>query len=264
MTGAKLPRNCRWSRSLERGFGIVLEGDLQVCFHNYMAAGTPNQSTADDCVHRQLLNNNSGPIRLGRISVMRKPGFRYLMAALALVLLAVFVFLPSGAGPGALPREMAFWGGLHNSLGHIDEAKWKWMEEKHKAEGDVPTMQDLAPYLGEWTNHIARFVKLGVTYKITPISEMKPQSDVATLTRDLRFQLGFCRYYRAGTRYSLQGEHVYPPYDTKSWLIALYQNNRGLLVIVLFALAVGNLLVFVIKSRNVREVKSVLNERKNV
>src|SRR6202044_1783566 len=111
---------------------------------------------------------------------------------LAFFLLAVIVFLPSGAGPGALPREMAFWGGLHNCLYYIDEAKMKWMDEKHKKEGDVPTMEDLAPYLGEWTNHISQFVAWGVTYKITPISEMKPQSDVATLTHDVRFQIGFC------------------------------------------------------------------------
>jgi hypothetical protein len=195
---------------------------------------------------------------------MRKSRSGYLAVALALMLVAVFVFMPSGAGPGALPREMAFWGGLHNSLGQLDDAKRKWAEEKHKSDGDVPTMEDLAPYLGDWTNHIARFVALGVTYKITPISEAEPQSDVATLTRDLRFQIGFCRYYRAGTSFSLHGGHVSPPYDTKSLLIAFYQNNRGLLVIVLFALAVGNLLVFVIKRiQNVRQVSSVTHEHQS-
>ena len=189
---------------------------------------------------------------------MHKSGYGYLVVALALLLLAVFVFLPSGAGPGALDREMAFWGGLHNSLGQLDEAKWKWAAERHKSEGDVPTMEDLAPYLGDWTNHIARFVALGVTYKITPISDLEPRSDVATLTRNLRFQIGFCRYYRAGTSFSLHGGHVSPPYDTKSWFIAFYQNNRGLLVIVLFALAIGNLLVFVIKKiQNSKQVSSV-------
>ena len=196
---------------------------------------------------------------------MRRSGHGYLAVALALLLLAVFVFLPSGAGPGALPREMDFWGGLHNSLYNLDLAKMKWIEEKHKTEGDLPTMEDLAPYLGEWTNHIARFTALGVTYKITPISEMEPQSDVATLTRDLRFQIGFCRYYRAGTSYSLHGGSVFPPYDTKSWFVALYQNNRGLLVLVLFSLAVGNLLVFVIKKiQNLRKVSKVKHEHQNV
>ena len=195
---------------------------------------------------------------------MRKPSYGYFVVALALLLLAVFTFLPWGAGPGALDREMGFWVGLQNSLYYIDAAKMKWMDEKHKADGDVPTMEELAPYLGEWTNHIARLVALGVTYKITPISEMQPQSDVATLTRDLRFQRGFCRYYRAGTRFSIQGDRFYPPYGTKSGLIAFYQNNRGLLVIVLFALAIGNLLVFVIKKiQNFRQASSVTHEHQN-
>lgn len=195
---------------------------------------------------------------------MRRSGHGYLAVALALLLLAVFVFLPSGAGPGALPREMDFWGGLHNSLYNLDLAKMKWIEEKHKTEGDLPTMEDLASYLGEWTNHIAQFIAWGVTYKITPISEMESQSDVATLTRDVRFQIGFCRYYRAGTSYSLHGGYVFPPYDTKSWFVAFYQNNRGLLVIVLFALAIGNLLVFVIKKiQNFRQVSKVTDEHQN-
>lgn len=176
---------------------------------------------------------------------MRKSGYGYLAVALALMIVAVFVFLPTGAGPGALPREMGFWGGLHNSLYYLDRAKWQWMDEKHKTEGDVPTMQDLAPYLGEWTNHIAQFVQWGVTYKITPISEMNPQSDVAALTRDLRFQIGFRRYYPAGTSFSLHGGSVFPPYDMTSRFMALYQNDRILLGGVLFALAVGYLLVFV-------------------
>ena len=159
--------------------------------------------------------------------------------------MAVFVFLPTGAGPGALPREMGFWGGLQNSLCYLDETKSKWAYEKHMADGTVPTMQELAPYLGERTNGIAQFVKLGVVYRITPVSEMKPQSDVATLTRGLRFQRGFCRYYPAGTTFSLQGEHGFPPYTTTSWFMAFYQNDRIMLAGVLFVVAVGNLLVFV-------------------
>jgi hypothetical protein len=138
------------------------------------------------------------------------------------------------------------------------------MEEKHKTEGDTPTMEDLAPYLGDWTNSIKHLVALGVEYRITPLSEEKPQSDVATLGRDLRFQRGFCRYYRAGTKFSIQGDRFWPPYDTKSWLIASYQNNRGLLVIVLFTLAIGNLLVFVVKkTQNIRQVTRVTHEHQN-
>jgi len=73
---------------------------------------------------------------------MRKSGYGYFAVALALLMLAVFVLLPTGAGPGALDQEMAFWGGLHNSLYHLDEAKMKWMDEKHKTEHDVPSMED--------------------------------------------------------------------------------------------------------------------------
>src|SRR4051812_25083816 len=141
---------------------------------------------------------------------MRKSGYGYFAVALALILLTVFVSLPSGAGPGALPREMAFTGGLQNSLYHLDQAKWKWEQTKRRSEGDIPTMEDLAPYLGDWTNSIKRFIASGIEYKIAPISEMESQSDVATFTRDLRFKIGFCRFYRAGTRYSLRGGWVIP------------------------------------------------------
>jgi len=178
---------------------------------------------------------------------MRKSGSAYLVVALALLLVAIFIFLPWGAVPGALPREMGFWVPLQSSLTHLDQAKWKWMEDKHKTEGDTPTMEDLAPYLGACTNGIKDLVALGVEYKITPLSEEKPQSDVATLSHDLRFQSGFCRYYRAGTKFSIQGDRFWPLYDTRSSLLAFYHNNRGLLVLIMFTLAIGNLLVFAVK-----------------
>ena len=54
--------------------------------------------------------------RIGELSVMRKAGYGYLTVALALMVLAVLVLLPSGAGPGAFPREMEFTDGLHSSL----------------------------------------------------------------------------------------------------------------------------------------------------
>jgi hypothetical protein len=177
---------------------------------------------------------------------VRKSGYGYLRLALALVLLAVFILLPSGAGPGALPREMAFTGGLHNSLYYLDQAKWKWAEAKHKSEGDIPTMEDLAPYLGDWTNSIKRFVACGIEYKITPVSEMESQSDVATFTRDISFQSGFCRFYRAGTRYSIHTGWAIPQSWSISW-VEFYQNNRGLLAGALFLSGIGSLLVFMVK-----------------
>jgi hypothetical protein len=199
--------------------------------------------------------------RIGELSVMRKAGYGYLTVALALMVLAVLVLLPSGAGPGAFPREMEFTDGLHGSLSHLDQAKWRWAEEKHKSEGDIPTMEDLAPYLGDWTNSIKRFVAWGIEYKITPTSEMEPQSDIATFTRDVSFQRGFRRFYRAGTRYCVHTGWALPQSGNGSWFLASYQNNRGLLVIILFALAMGSLLVFLIKKiQNLREVRSVRHE----
>jgi hypothetical protein len=121
------------------------------------------------------------------------------------------------------------------------------MGEKHKTEHDVPTMEDLGPYLGDWTNHITRFVTLGITYKITPISEMDPQSDIATLTSDLRFQRGFCRFYPAGTSYCIHTGWTFPQSSTTNSFRAFYINNQYLLAAALCVLAVGNLLVFVIK-----------------
>lgn len=195
---------------------------------------------------------------------MRKVGYGYLGTSFALMLLALFVFLPSGAGPGALPREMAFTGGLHNSLGHLDQAKWKWAEEMHKSEGDVPTMEDLAPYLGTWENSIKRYMAFGIEYKITPFSEMESQSDVATFTRNVIFQRGFCRFYPAGTRYCIHTGWEIPQSGSQSWLLAFYQNNRGLLVIVLFALAMGNLLAFVIrKTWNSKGIQRISHQHQN-
>jgi hypothetical protein len=195
---------------------------------------------------------------------MRKPGSAYLVAGIVLLLLAVIFFLPLRIGRGPLDSEKVFMVGLHNSLYYLDRAKWKWVEEKHKTEHDVPTMEDLAPYLGDWTNHIARFVALGITYKITPISEMEPQSDVATLTRDLQFRAGICRLYRTGTSYCLHTGWVSPPYDTASWFRAFYINNRELLAVGLFFLAMVSLLVFVIKRvRSFMHVRSVSHEHQN-
>lgn len=192
---------------------------------------------------------------------MRKGGSAYLVIAFALLLLALLMFSPLGAGPGALPRENGFWLPLQNSLYHLDQAKWKWMEEKHKTDGETPTMEDLAPYLGDWTNSIKHLGTLGVEYQITPLSEMKPQSDIATLTRDLRFQRGFCRYYRAGTKFSIQGDRSWPSDDAKSAFISFYQNNRGLLAIILCALGIG---VFVIKKiQYSRRMSNVTHEHQN-
>src|SRR3954452_5880537 len=117
---------------------------------------------------------------------------------------------------------MAFTGGLQNSLYHLDQAKRNWAEEKHKSDGDIPTMEDLAPYLGNWTNSIKRFVPWGIDYKIEPISETESQSAIATFTRDISFKIGFCRFYSAGPRYSLFTGWAVPQLRGRSRLLAFY------------------------------------------
>jgi hypothetical protein len=188
---------------------------------------------------------------------MRKAAWLNLTVALGLLLLAVIVFLPSGAGPGALDSEVSFITAIRNSLGHLDAAKSQWAEEKHRPERDVPTMDDLAPYLGQWTNSVKRLVALGVEYKITAISEMEPQSDTAMLTRNIHFRRGFCRFYPAGTRYGPQGRFYAPNLSGASWFLASYHNNRELLAAVLFMSAMGNLLLFAVrKIRNSSQASS--------
>ena len=116
---------------------------------------------------------------------MRKGGHINLTLALALLLLSGILILVV-RGPVALDSEKTFMAELHSSLYHIDQAKWKWAEEKHKPEQAVPTMEDLTPYLGDWSNRIQQLRALGIDYKLTPFSEMQPQSDIATLTRAIR------------------------------------------------------------------------------
>ncbi|MBI5387165.1 MAG: hypothetical protein HZA90_21055 [Verrucomicrobia bacterium] len=177
---------------------------------------------------------------------MRKAGYVSLALALSLLLLAGILFLVA-QGPGALDSEKVFMAELHNSLYNIDLAKFKWVEEKHKSEQAVPTMEDLAPYLGDWTNRIQRLITLGINYRITPISEMEPQSDIATLTRDLRFRAGICVFYRAGTQYSLHNGWAHSESGNASWLRPFYIVRPDFLAIVLFVLAMVSLLVFIIK-----------------
>ena len=194
---------------------------------------------------------------------MRKARYGYFTLALASVLLAVLVFLPSGAGPWALDSEKAFNAGLHNSFYYLDLAKRQWAKKKNKSEQDVPTMAELTPYLEDWTNRIERFISLGIAYKITPISEMENQSDVATLTRDLSFRRGICRFYPAGTRYCIHTGWSHP--DTgKSSFRDFYINNRELLAAALFIFGISTLLVFAVrKILSSRRVSSIVDEHQN-
>jgi len=174
---------------------------------------------------------------------MRKIVYINFLVCLALLLFATIMFWSARTDPKALDREMGFVGSLQNSLYYLDLAKWKWAEENHKSEKDIPTMEDLAPYLGDWTNSIKRFETLGVIYKITPLSEMESQSDVATLTREVYFHAGFCRYYPAGCTMSLHNGSTSPELSGISRLRAIYLADRELFAVAIFLLAIVNLLI---------------------
>jgi hypothetical protein len=185
---------------------------------------------------------------------MRNSGYVSLTIAIALILLALFIILPSGAGRRAFDREMAFTGGLHNSLYQLEQAKrkwavdnrWAWTVGIRKSAGAAPTLSDLAPYLGEWTNAIHRFIAAGIEFNITPLSDEELQSDVATFTRNISFQRGFCRFYRAGTRYGLRSGWASPQSARQFSILPFYQNNRELIAGMLFVPGIGSLLVFAI------------------
>ncbi len=194
--------------------------------------------------------------------VMCKIRFACLMAGLGLILLAMVVVTPLGAGLGAFDREMGFCGELHNSLYHLDQAKSKWERDKNKSDGDVPTMEDLGPYLGTWTNSIKRFVAAGIEYKVSPISE-ESQSDIATFTRNVSFQRGFCRFYRAGTRFSLRTGWTIPQSNGASSPLVFYHSNRGSIAAALFVSGIGTLLVYTImKMVTSKRVASITHEHR--
>jgi hypothetical protein len=157
-----------------------------------------------------------------------------LFVSCALLLFASIIFWLARMDSKALDSEITFDTTLHNSLWNLDVAKMKWVEENHKTEHDTPTMKELSPCLGEWTNHIARLETLGTNYKITPFSEMEPQSDVATLTREIYFHAGFYRYYPAGAVFCLHNGDSFPELDAKSRIRAFYFANRELLAVAIF------------------------------
>ena len=178
---------------------------------------------------------------------MLQDGRAYLVAAVVLTLLALLLFLMPTVGTGALDSEITFDTVFMNSVLSLDQAKWQWAEAKHKSEHDLPTMEDLSPYLGHRTNNIRQLIKLGIEYRITPFSEEEHQSDSATLTRDLYFKHGFSHFYPAGTQYcprtGWSGPNTGPAFSFR----VFYFNHLGLPSAILFALAMANLLLFAIK-----------------
>src|SRR5690349_9182295 len=116
-----------------------------------------------------------------------KLGFANLV--ILLIILGGIFLVESGPEPW-LDSEKVFMARLHNSLGNLDHAKYEWASEKNKPEVAIPTFNDLAPYLGEGKNAIEKLKALGVDYKLT--STETNQSDVATLTRGIRFRAAIC------------------------------------------------------------------------
>ena len=175
--------------------------------------------------------------------VMRKTSNIILAVSLGLGSLALIFLVTSRMDTKAQDREMGFVGALHNSLYYLDQAKWKWAEENHIAEQNIPTMVDLAPYLGKWTNTITRLESLGVNYTITPFSDAEPQSDIATFTREVYFHVGFCRYYPAGCRYCLHTGWTSPELKGSSRLRAIYFADREILSVSISFLTTVNLFI---------------------
>jgi len=127
---------------------------------------------------------------------------------------------------------------LDSSLLYLDQAKWDWAEKEHKEDNEVPTMNELLPYIGAHKSLIDRLMALGVVYTITPFGDDYRQSDVATLTKDLRFTAGFARYYPAGTKISIQGERFHPQV---AFLKGYFQQNWAIIVPIWFlTFIVGN------------------------
>jgi hypothetical protein len=128
-----------------------------------------------------------------------------------LTLLGGILWIESGPEP-LLDSEKVFMARLHNSLWNLDKAKYQWASEKDKPEDAIPTFEDLTPYLGDWKDTIDKLKALGIEYKIT--STKVNQSDVATLTRGMRFRSAVCPLYRAGTTYSVHSGWALPSAST--------------------------------------------------
>ena len=164
-----------------------------------------------------------------------------------LIIIGGILLVESGPEPW-LDSEKRFMARLHSSLGSLDRAKHQWAEEKNKPEDAVPTFDDLAPYLGEAKANIEKLKGLGVEYKITSTEEN--QSDVATLTRGIRFRSAFCAYYRAGTTLCIHTGWKSPPPGTSpiSLRIRLILLRADFfLTAALFILALANGIIFLVR-----------------
>ncbi len=104
-------------------------------------------------------NDHHLPMNLKPIGKSR-PSLKIGVAAL-LLFAALLVSLKFG--PQTLESEITFDTDLHNSLWNLDRAKQQWALEHLKSERDIPTLTELAPYLGEWNERIGKLSALGIS-----------------------------------------------------------------------------------------------------
>jgi|SRR5665213_436753 len=173
--------------------------------------------------------------------VMRK--LLYADVGALLCLAAAYFFL---SGPFVLDSEKTFDARPHNSLVDLSHAKQQWADEKQKSEKDVPTIEELGSYLGVNRAQIDDLMALGVRYTLTPIGKGE-LTDIATMTQNVRFHGGISRFYPAGAKCGLSSGWSTPP---GSICFRLVENFLDVLLILgLLALAVGNVLLVVIRKR---------------
>lgn len=173
--------------------------------------------------------------------VMRKLLYADIAALLCLVVGYICL-----SGQFVLDSESTFDARLRNSLVDLSHAKQQWADEKQKSAKDVPTIEELGPYLGVNKARIAELMALGVRYTITPIGKGE-LTDIATMTQNVCFHGGFSRFYPAGTKCGLFSGWSTPP---GSICFRLVENNLDVLLILgVMALAAGNVLLLVIRKR---------------
>lgn len=167
--------------------------------------------------------------------------------AFLLLILGGILLVESGSEPW-LGSEKVFDAGLHNSLYYLDQAKSQWAADKNKPETAVPTFEDLAPFLGDKKDGIEKFKTLGIDYKIT--STETNQSDIATLTKGIRFRAAICAYYQAGTTLCIRSGWKSPPLSvspTTLRIILIRLHADFFLKAALFLLVLANGIIFLVR-----------------
>jgi hypothetical protein len=176
---------------------------------------------------------------------MPRTNYILLLIGGAFPLLAAVIYYTAETGPWAFDSEMVFLGSLHNSLYDLDKAKYQWAVQHDKSELDTPTLEELLPYLGGQEEGIGKFIALGVRYQATSLAVQ--QSDVATLTRDVRCRRGVNHCYPAGSSFSIRTCWDLSKCSFAARVRCFCTNTAFLSVPLLCILGLGSLLVFFIK-----------------